>query len=160
MVEKKKRHNLIVFLRAQLSAQFATLTDFILTYVCFHFIAFHYLLASSIGTISGGIINCVINYKWTFNTKDCQFKWVLLKYILVWGGSFALNIGGVFFIVEFLKNYTNLWEEQSDSLCLIIVKIIVSIIVAIGWNYTLHRNFVFRDVNIQSRLKNAFKNNI
>ena len=153
----KKRHNLIVFLRAQLSAQFATLVDFSLTYICFHFITLHYLLASSIGIVSGGLINCLINYKWAFNANDCQFKWVLFKYTLVWGGSFLLNIGGVFLMVEFLKNHTGLWVEQSDSLCLIIVKIIVSIIISIGWNYTLHRHFVYRDVNIRSRLKNAFK---
>ena len=83
MVSPKKKHSLLVFLRAQLSAQFATLVDFVLTFVCFRWFGLYYLLATSIGSIAGGIINCIINYKWTFATKDCQFKWVFLKYILV-----------------------------------------------------------------------------
>lgn len=159
MTETRKQHSLIVFLRAQLSAQFATLVDFVLTYVCFHFLGFHYLWATSFGTISGGITNCLINYKWAFKTDDCQFKWVLFKYILVWIGSFGLNVGGVFLLVELLKRHTTLWEEHSDSLCLMVVKIIVSITVSLCWNYLLHRHFVFRDANIHSRLKNAFKKN-
>ncbi|MBQ8443628.1 MAG: GtrA family protein, partial [Bacteroides sp.] len=90
MVKTTKKHSLLVFLRAQLSAQFATLTDFVLTYVCFRWLGMYYLLATSIGAMVGGVINCVINYKWAFATKDCKFKWVLFKYILVWGGSFVL----------------------------------------------------------------------
>ena len=63
MVKTKKRHQLFVFLRAQLSAQFATLADFVLTYVCFQWLGIYYVLATSIGAIWGGITNCIINYK-------------------------------------------------------------------------------------------------
>ena len=70
MVKAKKRHSLFMFLRAQLSAQFATLADFILTYVCFKWLGIYYVLATSIGAITGGIINCVINYKWAFARKN------------------------------------------------------------------------------------------
>ena len=48
MVKTKKRHSLFMFLRAQLSAQFATLADFILTYVCFIWFGIYYVLATSI----------------------------------------------------------------------------------------------------------------
>ena len=113
MVKAKKRHSLLMFLRAQLSAQFATLADFILTYVCFKWFGIYYVLATSIGAITGGIINCVINYKWAFATKDCQFKWVFFKYVLVWIGSFILNVGGVYLLVEFMQNNTHLGEKAS-----------------------------------------------
>lgn len=148
---------MFVFLRAQLSAQFATLADFILTYTCFEWIGLHYLLSTSIGTITGGFINCFVNYKWAFATKDCQFKWVFFKYILVWCGSFALNVGGLYLLVEFLKRYTLLWEHAS-SFYLITSKIVVSFIVSICWNYTLHRYFVFRNIHFQSRFKSLLKN--
>ena len=108
MLKAKRRHSLFMFLRAQLSAQFATLADFILTYVCFEWLGIYYVMATSIGAITGGIINCVINYKWAFATKDCQFKWVFFKYILVWIGSFILNVGGVYLLVEFMQNNTHL----------------------------------------------------
>ena len=158
MVTAKRRHSLFMFLRAQLSAQFATLTDFILTYVCFEWLGIYYVLATSIGAITGGITNCVINYKWAFATKDCQFKWVFFKYILVWIGSFVLNVGGVYLLVEFMQNNTHLWERAS-GLYLIIAKVIVSVIVSVGWNYVLHRYFVFQDAKILSRIKSIFKKN-
>lgn len=158
MVKTKKRHSLFMFLRAQLSAQFATLADFILTYVCFQWLGIYYVIATSIGAITGGIVNCVINYKWAFATKDCQFKWVFFKYILVWVGSFLLNVGGVYLLVELLKHHTYLWERAS-GFYLIIAKIIVAVIVSVGWNYVLHRYFVFQDAKILNRIKSIFKKN-
>ena len=158
MLKAKRRHSLFMFLRAQLSAQFATLADFILTYVCFEWLGIYYVLATSIGAITGGIINCVINYKWAFATKDCQFKWVFFKYILVWIGSFILNVGGVYLLVEFMQNNTHLWEKAS-GFYLIIAKVIASIIVSVGWNYVLHRYFVFQDAKILTRIKSIFKKN-
>ena len=158
MLKAKRRHSLFMFLRAQLSAQFATLADFILTYVCFEWLGIYYVLATSIGAITGGIINCVINYKWAFATKDCQFKWVFFKYILVWIGSFILNVGGVYLLVEFMQNNTHLWERAS-GFYLIIAKVIASIIVSVGWNYVLHRYFVFQDAKILTRIKSIFKKN-
>ena len=153
-----RRHNLFVFLRAQLSAQFATLADFMLTYICFQWLGMYYLLATAIGTTSGGIINCFINYKWAFKTEDCKLKWVFLKYALVWTGSFFLNVGGLYLLVEFLKSHTYLWDNAS-GFSLIASKIVVSFIVSIGWNYTLHRYFVFRNVNIKQRAKSLFYKN-
>lgn len=150
------RHSVFVFLRAQLSAQIATLADYLLTFACFRWLGFHYLIATAIGTTSGGLINCVVNYKWAFDTQDCQFKWVFFKYILVWAGSFALNVGGLYLLVEFLKANTPLWEQNS-SLYLMVSKITVSFLVSIGWNYVLHRYFVFRDAGIQSRIHRLFK---
>ena len=156
MVKAKKRHSLFMFLRAQLSAQFATLADFILTYVCFQWLGIYYVMATSIGAITGGIVNCVINYKWAFATKDCQFKWVFFKYVLVWIGSFVLKVGGVYLLVEILQHHTYLWEKAS-GFYLIIAKVIVSVIVSVGWNYVLHRYFVFQDAKILSRIKSIFK---
>ena len=158
MVKTKKRHSLFMFLRAQLSAQFATLADFILTYVCFQWLGIYYVMATSIGAITGGIVNCVINYKWAFATKDCQFKWVFFKYVLVWIGSFLLNVGGVYLLVELLKHHTYLWERAS-GFYLIIAKIIVAVIVSVGWNYILHRYFVFQDAQVLNRIKRIFKKN-
>lgn len=158
MVKAKKRHSLFMFLRAQLSAQFATLADFILTYVCFQWLGIYYVMATSIGAITGGIVNCVINYKWAFATKDCQFKWVFFKYVLVWIGSFLLNVGGVYLLVELLKHHTYLWERAS-GFYLIIAKIIVAVIVSVGWNYILHRYFVFQDAQVLNLIKRIFKKN-
>ena len=70
----QRHRNTFMFLRAQLSAQIATLTDFTVTYLCFQWLGIHYLLSTTIGTIIGGLLNCLINYKWAFNTNDCNLK--------------------------------------------------------------------------------------
>lgn len=150
------RHSVFMFLRAQLSAQFATLADYVLTYACFRWFGLHYLLSTAIGTTSGGLINCLINYKWAFNTQTCRFKWVLFKYALVWTGSFSLNVGGLYLLIEFLKANTSLWEQHS-SFYLMISKVVISFLVSIGWNYLLHRYFVFCDAGIQSRIQRFFQ---
>ena len=80
MVKSTKKQSLLVFLRAQLSAQFATLVDFILTFVCFRWFGLYYLLATSIGSIAGGIINCIIN----LTHISINFAAQLIKTCLLW----------------------------------------------------------------------------
>lgn len=155
MEKTNKRKDLLVFLRAQLSAQVATLADFVLTYICFQWLGIYYVIATTVGLITGGILNCFINYKWAFKSQGCRPEWVAFKYILVWAGSFALNVKGLYLLVEFVKNHT-LWWNQADGLSLIVCKIIVSLIVSVGWNYTFHRHFVFRNLDFKMRTKNLF----
>ena len=83
---------------------------------------------------------------------------MFFKYILVWIGSFVLNVGGVYLLVELLQDYTHLWEKAS-GFSLIIAKVIVSALVSVGWNYVLHRYFVFQDAHILNRIQQIFKNN-
>ena len=83
---------LFMFLRAQLSAQIATLVDFAVSIVLNEWFNVYYVYATLCGSISGGVTNCVINYKWTFHTTDCSPYFVMFKYILVWLGSIGINL--------------------------------------------------------------------
>ena len=47
----------------------------------------------------------------------------------------------------------------ASSFYLIIAKVIVSAIVSVGWNYVLHRYFVFQDAQILNRIERIFKKN-
>ena len=58
-----------MFLRAQLSAQMATIADFLVTILLVRLFEVYYVYATWRGAIYGGIVNCVINYKWTFKSK-------------------------------------------------------------------------------------------
>ena len=70
--------------------------------VCFVFYAWVFLplgsdpmrsfLATAIGLVVGGVVNCCINYKFTFRAEHCAVKAVAIKYLLIWGGSFILNL--------------------------------------------------------------------
>ena len=72
-----------MFLRAQLSAQMATIADFLVTILLVRLFEVYYVYATLAGAVYGGIVNCVINYKWTFKSTGKKTN-VAVKFILVW----------------------------------------------------------------------------
>ena len=64
-----QKGGIFMFLRAQLSAQMATIADFLVTILLVRLFDVYYVYATLAGAIYGGIVNCVINYKWTFKSK-------------------------------------------------------------------------------------------
>ena len=153
LVTVNKGKGLYMFIRAQISAQIATIIDFILSILLNQVFGIYYLYATITGSVTGGIFNCVVNYKWTFRTEDCKPAYVFFKYILVWIGSIGLNSGGTFVLTEFLKRENNL-INLSDSTAFITSTIIISVIVAVLWNYNLHRIFVFKNSHLNNLIKN------
>lgn len=147
-----------MFIRAQFSSQIATLTDFSMTIILAKLFSLYYVYATFLGAVSGGIINCIVNYKWTFKS-DCKKSNVILKYIVVWVGSIFLNTWGTFWMTETITN--SLWVQELlfpyvDNL-FIFSKIVVSLCVGILWNYNLQRIFVYRDNHFRELLIKKIK---
>lgn len=140
-----------MFLRAQLSAQMATTGDFLVTILLVRWFDMYYVYATLAGSVYGGIINCVINYKWTFKSNECKKTHVAAKYILVWICSIWLNTWGTYFLTESLGRIA--WVRDTFSYYFgdffIIPKIVVSILIALIWNYNLQRIFVYRNVDVK-----------
>lgn len=145
-----------MFIRAQLSAQLATIADFLVSIMLNQGMGIYYVYATLTGSIMGGLVNCVINYKWTFHTEDCSLMFVLFKYVLVWIGSIGLNLWGTYLLTEFLTAQHNRFSI-SESTAFILSKIITSVTVAVCWNYNLHRVFVFKDAQINDKIKSKIK---
>lgn len=143
----------LMFVRAQLSAQVATIADFVLSIALNQLFGVYYVIATFCGALTGGIINCTINYKWTFHTSDCRPAWVMFKYVLVWIGSIALNTGGTYLLTELLTGRAHALFAVNESWAFIIAKIVVAVSVAVLWNYNLHRKFVFRDAHMKRMFK-------
>ena len=76
------RREVWLFMKAQLSAQIATVIDFLITILLVKLFGIYYLYATFIGSVVGGIVNCVINYEWVFKAEDCKKIHVGLKYFL------------------------------------------------------------------------------
>ena len=89
-----EKGGIFMFMRAQFSSQVASATDFLVTILLVKLFGIYYVYATFTGSICGGIVNCIINYKWTFKTKDCKKRHVMIKYLLVWIGSILLNTWG------------------------------------------------------------------
>ncbi|WP_300727822.1 GtrA family protein [uncultured Bacteroides sp.] len=145
-----------MFIRAQLSAQIATFVDFFVSILLNQWLDIYYVYATLIGSVSGGLVNCAINYKWTFHTHDCSPTSVLFKYIIVWLGSIGLNLWGTYLLTEFLMMQQGIFM-MNESTAFITAKVIIAITVAVLWNYNLHRTFVFKDAKLNSKLRNKIK---
>lgn len=120
------------FIKAQAASLTATIVDFTVTVILKEWLHCWYLLASILGTISGGIVNFSMNRRWVFSARDKNMQWQALKYIMVWIGNLVLVSGGVFLLTHY------------GSLGYLASKILVSLAVGIFYNYTLQKRFVFK----------------
>jgi putative flippase GtrA len=120
------------FIKAQTSSAIATAVDFAVTIVLKELFHCWYLLASILGTIGGGLVNFCVNRSWVFQAKDRKIHQQAVRYILVWVGNLVLVSAGVFLLTHY------------GELNYVISKIITSVAVAVFYNYTLQKRFVFK----------------
>ncbi|GAA4333325.1 hypothetical protein GCM10023149_40020 [Mucilaginibacter gynuensis] len=119
------------FIKAQASSLIASVIDYLTTVVCNEVFHVWYLYSNFTGTVMGGVANFALGRFWVFDGKKKNAPTQIIKYIVVWIGNLILNNGGVFLATHFggLDKY--------------ISKIIVSLVVGIGYNYFLQKKFVF-----------------
>ncbi len=129
----KVREEVKKFTKAQASAIIATTIDFLLSLFAYEVCGINYVVSSFIGALSGGIVNCVVNYRWVFGSDGQHKRYVALKYLIVWTGSIVLNTAGTYLLTELTGSYF-IWS-----------KAVVSVVVAFLWNYQMQRFFVYRN---------------
>lgn len=129
----KVREEVMRFTKAQASAIIATTVDFLLSLFAYEVCGINYVVSSFIGALSGGIVNCVVNYRWVFGSDGQHKRYVALKYLIVWTGSIVLNTAGTYLLTELTGSYF-IWS-----------KAVVSVVVAFLWNYQMQRFFVYRN---------------
>ena len=141
------RRSFILFLKAMCSAQIASAVDFMATLALVNFCGLYYVYATFLGALSGGVVNCCINYKWVFCVSSSKCH-IALKYMLVWGGSIILNTYGTYFLTECMMRMA--WVDRLSNMYVsvnlfLLPKVVVALIVSFFWNYQLQRKFVYRD---------------
>lgn len=132
------KKGIIELCKAQVSAGFATLSDFLTTAFVFQ-LSRQVMASTAAGAVVGGILNCCINYRWVFKGTQRSMTAVALRYILVWIGSILLNTFGTDYAVTLCGE----WFSK-ELTAVIICKAIVAIAVALGWNFTMQKYFVFK----------------
>lgn len=120
------------FIKAQAASFTATAVDFGITIVLKEWAGCWYLLASILGTVSGGVVNFAMNRSWVFQAKDKKIHFQAIKYVLVWFGNLVLVSGGVFLFTHY------------GGISYLVSKITVSLLVGIFYNYVLQKKFVFK----------------
>lgn len=126
---------MVTFGKAQVSAWIASIVDFSITVGLSKLVNLWYGYCTFTGALMGGIINCLINYKWVFHPDDVKKKSIVTRYMIVWAGSIGLNTFGTLTLTEL------------TGINFVVIKAIVAIAVAILWNYQLQKLFVFRSSN-------------
>ena len=119
------------FIKAQASSIISTTIDLLTTVICKEFLGFWYLLASFTGTFVGGATNFALGRRWVFDGRHKKVPVQLVKYLITWGGNMLLTTSGVFLVTHYC------------GISYFISKIIVAIVVGIGYNYMLQKKFVF-----------------
>lgn len=154
-----KSNNIVfTFLRSIVSSQCASWIDLGLGFVLFSLLGFAPWLATGLGAIAGGVVNCIINYKFTFRAEGVSWKAVVVKYAMVWTGSLLLNSFGtqglyiLFTKLEFLEDIGFKPNGYYAT-----ARIIVSLLVSWFWNFLLQRRFVYRSVAFDKYILRIFR---
>lgn len=136
---------LFTFLRSGVSSQVSALVDFGVGFVLFAFVHLTVWLSTAIGATVGGILNCIINYRFTFHARGVDWRAVGVKFFLVWLGSMLLNSFGTQALFWMIRDWD--WLEtlgfKHDGYYAA-ARLTVSLIVCFGWNFLMQRYFVFR----------------
>ena len=90
----KSNSLIITYLRSIVSSQCASWTDYIVCFCLFALAGLDSFWATACGAFCGGVINCIINYKFTFRAQGVDWRAVVVKYAFVWTGSILLNSYG------------------------------------------------------------------
>jgi putative flippase GtrA len=125
------KHFFSLFFKFQTAAIIATLVDFTVTILLTEIAGINYLISTSTGSITGGIVNFLLGRKWVFKASYLPAGRQLFRYLLTWVISILLNITFVIILTELVKfNY-------------IISKIITAVLIGITFNFSMQKRFVF-----------------
>ncbi|MCM1449318.1 MAG: GtrA family protein [Clostridiales bacterium] len=135
---------IFTFLRSSMSSQVASWID-MGTSIGLVAMGVSDWLATPVGAVLGGIVNCCINYKFTFHASDCPVKAVAVKYLLVWLGSVLFNTVGTALFANVLDNWHILETIGFTNVgSFAAARLFVSLVVSLGWNFVMQKYFVYR----------------
>lgn len=134
------------FLRSSISSQIASWIDMGTGFLLFAFCHLAPWLSTAVGAVAGGVVNCCINYRFTFHASSVPVKAVGLKYTMIWIGSLLLNVYGTQIVYQLLEAMTWLQELGfKPNGYYAAARLSVSLIVSIFWNFLMQKNFVYRN---------------
>jgi putative flippase GtrA len=125
------------FKKAQLASILATAVDFGITFLLVQWVGLLKVQGHAIGVVIGGITYFIVGRHWVFRMENegRTDKWIyqLTRYIPIWIGGYLLNVSGFYL---FVYNY--------PGVNYMLIKTIVSVCIAILYNYPLQKRYVFK----------------
>ncbi len=131
-METYKPSNCTSFIRYNIVAGLATATDFLVLVLLTEVVQLWYIFSAVTGLVSGGIVSFFLERNWAFRKRHGNIYNQTLKYFIVWISSIFLNTTALFLLVEYVH------------LHYILSKIIVAMVIGMGFNYFTHKYFIFK----------------
>ncbi len=154
----KSDHVVFTFIRSSISSQISSWTDMIVSFCMYAWVIGIAWLATAIGAVCGGIVNCIVGYKFTYHASGVSKRAVFVKFVMVWFGSLVLNSLGTEFLTKLLSGWS--WLEslgfRPDGY-FAAARLTVSLLVSILWNFLLQRAFVFRPTRFDATAIRLFE---
>ncbi|MDE6238067.1 MAG: GtrA family protein [Muribaculaceae bacterium] len=141
------------FLRSTISSQCSSWTDMLISFALFAWAGFGPFFATAVGAFVGGVVNCIINYRFTFHAQGVSWKAVVVKFAFVWAGSLFFNSYGTHLLYYLFQKWTFLEELgfRPDGY-FAAARLLTSLIVSLAWNFLMQRYFVFRNTKFDNRI--------
>lgn len=125
---------MVTFLKANISSSIASFFDYLITIFLVSILRVDVVIASTTGTVCGGVINFMIGRNWVFESKTRKVHQQAFRYGIVWVGNLILNTGGIYVFTHLLHVHY------------VLAKAIVSFVVGFCYNYTMQKKFVFKKI--------------
>jgi len=142
---------IFTLVRSSISSQISSWVDMGTSFVFFAWVFFalddfwRSMLSVAVGAAFGGVVNCCLNYRFTFHASGQSVKSVAVKYVMVWAGSLFLNMYGTTLLGNLLARWQFLLDMGfTPDGVFATSRLTVSLIVSLAWNFVLQRNFVYR----------------
>lgn len=140
--------------RSGASSQLCGWIDMIVSFVLFAFCNMTPWMSTATGAFVGGVCNYIINMRFTFHARNLEPRASVTKFVFVWIGSLLLNSFGTQIAYYLVRDWKWLIDETgfSDDAVFLGARLFVSLVVSLGWNFVLQRNFVFRDTRFDRHI--------
>lgn len=141
----KSDNFIYTFLRAGAVSQAASWIDLFIGFALFAWAHADPALATAAGAVAGGIINCYVNFHFSFHAKGQSWRAVIVKYVMVWIGSILINSFGTKALYNLLQHWP--WLEtigfRPDGYYTA-ARLAVSGVTSLFWNLLLQAIFVYK----------------
>ncbi|MGI4727361.1 MAG: GtrA family protein [Janthinobacterium lividum] len=125
---------IFTFAKAQISAFLGGMLDYVVMIACTELLHIHYTISIIISGIIGAVLNFSLNRYWSFrdkNSNEAPIGSQLAKFCFMVAGSVLLKAFGTYVLTSWLKlDYR-------------ISRLVIDIIVSLGFNYVLQNYWVF-----------------
>ena len=115
----------------QLASLVATGVDYVIMIACVSLFGLSPVVGTVIGALGGAVTSFTLGRRWVFDARRGDLRGQALRYAMVSAVSLCCNAGGEWLLVRVGLQY-------------VVARLVTSIVVGIGWNFPMHRHFVFR----------------